>query len=111
MSTKDVFNEGNNLSLPVPTNTKSGSPVRVGGLNAIAQTDEGAGGNPAGSASCQLKGVHLVSVTGAVANVGDPVYIDPANNGVNVTNTNPVFGHALETKTAAAAEIRVRLTN
>lgn len=111
MATNTVFEDGDYLSLPVPAGTVSGDPRRIGGLNAVAQTARGAGGNASTNASVMLKGVHKVTVTGAVANVGDPVYIDVATNGVNVTNTNPIFGHALETKSATAAPIRVRLVN
>lgn len=110
MATNIVFQDGDNLSLPVPANTKSGAPVRVGGLNGVCLTAVGEGGNASDRASVQLKGVAAISVTGAVANVGDPVYID-GSNGVNVTNTNPLFGHALETKSASAAVIRVRIAN
>lgn len=110
MATNTRFEDGDYLSLPVPSGTKSGAPVRVGSLNGVAQTDRDGGGNPAGSASVMLKGVHDITVTGIVANVGDPVYIDSGNK-VNVTNTNPVFGHALATKTAADAVIPVRVSN
>jgi predicted RecA/RadA family phage recombinase len=111
MAENTVFEDGDYLSLPVKAGTKSGDPVRVGGLNGVAQTAIGGGGNAAANASVMLKGVHKITVTGAVANVGDPVYIDVATGGVNVTNTNPVFGHALETKAAAASDIRVRVNN
>lgn len=110
MATNTRFEDGDYLSLPVPSGIKSGDPVRVGSLNGVAQTDRDGGGNPAGNASVMLKGVHDVTVTGAVANVGDPVYIDGSNK-LNVTNTNPVFGHALATKGAAAGVIPVRVSN
>lgn len=111
MAKNTIFEDGDYVSLPVPASTASGSPVRVGGLNGVTQTARGAGGNASTNASVMLKGVHSITVTGAVANVGDPVYIDIATNGVNVTNTNPLYGHALETKAAAASAIRVRVTN
>jgi predicted RecA/RadA family phage recombinase len=109
MATNTVFEDGDYLSLPVASGTASGAPVRVGSLNGVTQTKEGGGGNPALSASVVLKGVHLLTVTGAVTNVGDPVYI--AAGALNVTNTNPLFGHALQTKSAGAAAIRVRVNN
>lgn len=109
MATNVHYAKGDNLSLPVPAGTASGAPVRVGSLNGVAMTKEGEGGNPSGSASVQLVGVFDVTVTGAVSNVGDPVYI--AAGALNVTNTNPLFGHALATKGAAAGVIPVRVSN
>ena len=109
MATNVKYAEGDNLSLPVPDGTASGAPVRVGSLNGVAMTKEGEGGNPDNYASVQLKGVFMLTVTGAVTNVGDPVYI--AAGALNVTNTNPLFGHALATKAAAAGVIPVRVTN
>jgi predicted RecA/RadA family phage recombinase len=112
MATNTKFEDGDYLSLPVPAATASGAPVHVGvlaaGLNAVAQTKEGEGGNPAGFASCMLKGVHLISVTGATA-VGDYVYITVPGNAVNVTNTNAKFGVALAVKGAPAGVIPVRV--
>lgn len=113
MATNVVFNEGDNLSLPVIAGTKSGDPVLVSGdltsgVTGVAMTDRGAGGNAAGNASVQRKGVFEVSVTGAVTVVGAPVYITAANV-VNVTNTNVLFGYALETKGASAGPINVLL--
>lgn len=113
MAKNVIFEEGDNLSLPVKADTKSGDPVLVSadltsGLVGVALTDEGEGGNPDGFASVQLKGVVDISVTGAVTVVGAPVYITAANV-VNVTNTNVLFGYALETKGASASVIRVRI--
>lgn len=110
MATNVRYAKGDNLSLPVPAGTKSGDAVRVGGLNGVAMTAISEGGNPTGSASVQLAGVFDVTVTGAVTNVGDPVYI-AAGGGINVTNTNPLFGHALASKAAAAGVIPVRVSN
>lgn len=113
MATNIVYNDGDNLSLPVAAGTVSGDPVLVGAnlaslLVGVALTDIGAGGNPTGYASVQCKGVVDVSVTGAVTVIGSPVYITAAN-AVNVTNTNVLFGYALETKAAGASVIKVRL--
>lgn len=103
-----VFNEGDKLSLPVPADTASGAPVKVGSIIGVTATAEGEGGNPDGHASVWTRGVYALEVTGAIANVGDPVYITSAN-ALNVTNTNTLFGYALETKGAAAGTIRVKL--
>lgn len=98
------------MSLSVPAGTKAGDPVRVGALNGVAVTNVSEGGNPPGSASVQIKGEFDFTVTGIVAKVGDPVFIK--DGALNVTNTNPLFGHALETKPLAAASvIAVRLAN
>lgn len=111
MATNVHFAQGDNLSLPVPNNTDSGAPVRVGSLNGVAMTAEGDGGNPSGSASVQLVGVFDLEVTGAVTNVGDPVYITSAG-ALNVTAAdNDLFGHALASKAAAASVIPVRVSN
>lgn len=109
MATNVHYAKGDNLSLPVPAGTTSGDPVHIGGLNGVAMTSISEGGNPTGSASVQLVGVFDLEVTGAVAAVGDPVYIDAG--ALNVTNTNPMFGHALATKAAAAGVIPVRVSN
>jgi predicted RecA/RadA family phage recombinase len=106
MALNEVFRDGNKLSLPVPNDTLSGAPVKIGSLVGVCETREGQGGNPEGYASVWLVGVHDLSVTGAITNVGDPVYIT-TGNALNVTNTNTLFGYALETKGAAAGVIRV----
>lgn len=113
MAKNVIFEDGDNLSLPVKADTQSGDPVLVSadltsGLVGVALTDEGEGGNPDGYASVQMKGVVDISVTGAVTVIGAPVYITAANV-VNVTNTNVLYGYALETKGASASVIRVRI--
>lgn len=72
MARNEVFKNADYLSLPVATGALSGSPVRVGGLNGVLQTNEGsvdipsvptpsayseaASSNKAGYASVALKG-------------------------------------------------------
>jgi predicted RecA/RadA family phage recombinase len=58
-------------TLPVLAGTVSGNPVIVGMLPGVALTDRDASGN----ATVQLDGAFDVSVTGAIASVGLPVYI------------------------------------
>jgi hypothetical protein len=113
MAKNIIFEDGDNLSLPVISGTVSGDPVLVSGdltsgITGIALTTRGEGGNAAGNASVQRKGVARVSVTGAVTVIGAPVYITAAN-AVNTTNTNVLFGYALETKAAGASVISVLL--
>lgn len=117
MSLNEVFKLGNRISLPVPVGTKSGDPVRVGGLNGIAEVDVAtaedtpnylSGQNTTGWASCKLDGAFYVQVTGVTA-PGTPVYITAAG-ALNVTAAgNSLWGHALGTKTAAIAPVVVRI--
>lgn len=122
MAKNEVFRYGDHLSLPVPAGTVSGDPVVVGTLPGVAQTDRpvtGAnptfgGGNPEGQASVWLDGVHKLRVDGAVTTVGQSVYYvgDGTTRNTTLTTTaagNTLFGQALETKTATAAEISVRV--
>lgn len=133
MAKNFVWKDADYLSLPVPTGTLSGSPVRIGGLNAVTQTDEGsveiarnnalypnystsngASSNKAGYASVALKGAVRVVVSGAIAKVGDPVYINLADNKLNASDNSgarPLFGHALRTKPAGDGEVIVRIAN
>lgn len=114
MAFNEVFKVGNNISLPVPAGTASGDPVRVGGLNGVAQTDVAVAGDLAGLnrdgyASIKLDGAHQLQVTGTVA-PGDPVYIDSAFALSNVALGNSLFGHALTTKTVeAVGPVTVRI--
>lgn len=117
MATNEVFRDADMLSLPVPADTLSGAPVRVGaaatGLNGVTQTAEGAGGNADGYASVMLKGTHKLAVgtTTALA-VMDPVYITSGNALTPSASGNQLFGHALQVKSTTAGEIiTVRVAN
>ena len=103
MAVNEQFRNANHVSLPVPAGTKSGDPVRVGVLNGVAQTNvatdtDWAGGNPAGHASVWLDGSFVLPVTGAVAEVGAPIYID--DDGALSASGSVLFGAALATQTA-----------
>ena len=93
MAKNEVFKDAEGLSLPVATGVKSGTALRIGILNAVAQTDEGsvtnanyvfAGiaqptggiGNAAGFATVKTTGAWSVPVTGAL-NIGDAVFYHP----------------------------------
>lgn len=118
MAKNEVHKIGDGLSLPVPTGTRSGTPLRIGILNAVAQTDVGGSvntdyvfagiaqptggiGNAAGWASVKRSGAWLVPVVGAVANIGDPVYIKADGTLTSVATGAFLWGAALRTKAAA----------
>lgn len=116
MATNTIFEDGDYLSLPVPSGTVSGGPVRVGsiaaGVNGVAQTDRGEGGNAAGNASVMLKGVHdLTVVLASSIAVGGPVYITSANVLNDTSASNALFGHAMEASASGTVVIRVRVSN
>lgn len=108
MARNEVFRDTDHLSLPVPADTPSGTPVIVGSLVGITQTAEGEGGNADGFATVWRKGGHRVNVTGAIAAVGTPVYIPPAGGALTATTTgNTVWGYALETKGSGTGPLTV----
>lgn len=130
MATNEVFRDADHLSLPVPSGTKAGSPVRIGGLNGVTETDRAnasvpptnsdgtpntaynyGGGNPDGNATVWLKGAHEFTVDFAVAAVGDPVYIDDSNALSGTATDNDLYGHALTTKAADEGPLTVRIAN
>ena len=47
MAKNITYKPGNHISAPVPAGTKSGAPLRIGGLNAVAVTDRAEVGAPA----------------------------------------------------------------
>lgn len=132
MATNEHFRAGDAISLPVPSGTTAGTPLRIGGLNGVTQTDRAktdvdpynadgtpnstykrGGGNVDGNASVWLDGAHQLAVgtTTALA-VGDPVYITSGNALTPVSTGNSLFGHALSAKGTTAGEvITVRIAN
>lgn len=108
MAKNRVYAHGNQLTVPVLAGVLTGSPVIVGMIPGVALTDRDANGN----AMCQLgDGAFDVSVTGAIASVGLPVYITSATGALVVAPGAGIqlFGHALATKGAGAGVISVRL--
>lgn len=112
MALNEVFKEGNHLSLPVPDGTISGKSLRIGVLNAVAETDEGGAtvvvngitqqsggiGNKDNFASVSLVGAWEIDVAGALT-VGQAVYIKTSDNTLTATATgNFLFGAALRAK-------------
>jgi hypothetical protein len=94
-------------TLPVLAGVVSGGPVIVGMMPGVALTDRDASGN----ATVQLDGAFDVSVTGAIATVGLPVYITSATGALVVAPGVGIqlFGHALQTKGAGAGIITVEV--
>lgn len=128
MARNEVYKDANYLSLPVATGKLSGQPVRIGGLNAVLQTNEGSVDKPAGAyneapssnkagyASVALIGAWRlpVSTTTTLA-IGAPVYIITATGVLTTTDNtgaNPLFGHALSAKGAVDGQlVIVRIAN
>jgi len=99
--------EALHIELPVPAGVLSGEPVAVGAWRGVAQTDRDANGN----ATVWINGSAELTVDGAVATVGLPVYITSAR-ALNTTATgNTLFGYSLGTKAAAAGPLEVGLLN
>jgi predicted RecA/RadA family phage recombinase len=103
------YERGRRLDLPVIAGTVSGSPVIVGMVPGVAETDR----DSAGNASVNSEGVFDVSVTGAIASVGLPVYITSSTYALVVAPGAGIqlFGHALQTKGAGAGTIQVRIAS
>jgi predicted RecA/RadA family phage recombinase len=110
MAKNRVFESGKKLTLPVQAGVVSGSPVIVGMIPGVALTNRDSNGN----ASVQTgDGVFLLSVTGALASVGLPVYITSATYALVVAPGAGIqlFGHTLDTKGAGAGTVRVRIAD
>lgn len=123
MALNEVFKEANHLSLPVPDGTLSGKPLRIGILNAVAETDEGGQtvvvngitqntggvGNADNFASLSLVGAWNLPVVGAVAAVGQAIYIKTDNTLTATALGNFLFGAALRTKGTGTADLLVKV--
>jgi len=126
MATNEIFRDGDNLSLPVPTGTLSGTPLRIGALNCVATTDEGSVvrtpapgywqqpsggiGNAAGYASVRCSGSWSVPVTGALT-LGQLVYIK-ADGTLTATSTgNKVWGKALRASGTGTSNVIVKIVD
>ena len=115
MATNIVYKPGQHLPAPVPANTKAGTAVRIGGLNAITVTDRAktdvdilnadgsrntaynaGGGNANGNASVWFEGVAKVVVTSAAApTFGQAIHL--ASSGLTTTaGSDPLWGHAVD---------------
>ena len=116
MARNITYKPGDHISAPVPAGTKSGQPLRIGGLNAIAVTDRAktdvaalntdgtrnasynwGGGNPNGYASVWLEGAAEVVVTAAAApTFGKAVYITSAGALTETATNNTLWGHNID---------------
>lgn len=96
MATNEQFRYADHLSLPVPSGTVSGDPVRVGILNGVAQTHRGEGGNESTYATVWLNGSHTFTVVGAVDEVGQSIYF--ADGALSSAEGGALFGVALATQ-------------
>jgi predicted RecA/RadA family phage recombinase len=109
MAKNRVMADGKHITLPVLAGTVSGSPVIAGMLPGVAITNRDSNGN----ATVQTDGVFLLSVSGALASVGLPIYIASATYGLGVAPGAGIqlFGHTLDTKGAGAGYVRVRIAH
>lgn len=111
MATNEIFRDADHISLPVPTGTKAGDPVKVGSLIGVAEIDR----QSDGEATVWRKGEHRLSCSDAVTAVGTPLYVagDGTSRITAVTTTatsNTLFGYAHGTKTAGTGTIPVILS-
>jgi hypothetical protein len=118
----EVFKEANHLALPVPDGTLSGTPLRIGILNAVAETDEGGQtavvngitqntggiGNKDNFASLSFVGAWRLTVTGTLT-VGQAVYITGAGALTATSTGNFLFGAALRAKGSGAGDAIVKI--
>lgn len=105
----EILRDADKIALPVPTDTPAGAPVLVGAFVGVTATAEGEGGNVAGEASVWRTGGYELTVTGAAASVGLPVYI---TSGLALTMTatgNTLFGYSLSTKGSGSGLLLVAL--
>lgn len=107
MATNEVYRDADTLVLPVIEGVTAGDAVSSGSFVGVALTDRDADGN----ATVRLKGVFNVSVTGALATAGLPVYITVATGALVVASGAGIirFGTALEAKGAGAGVIPVAI--
>lgn len=105
-------------SLPVPDGTKSGDPVKVGSLVGVALTDRAkspeletdfGNGNREGYATVARDGAWKLTVTGAVTQIGAPVYISGTGTLSVTAGSDTLFGYALGLKDAAAGIVVVEI--
>lgn len=126
MALNEIFKEGNHLSAPVADTVRSGEPLRIGILNAVAETDAGGAtdsrnringvdqatggvGNAVGNTSVSHVGVWRLSVAGALSGYGAPVYIK-TDGTLTATATGAfLFGAAIRAKGTGTGDAIVKV--
>nr|WP_297424774.1 DUF2190 family protein [uncultured Actinotalea sp.] len=108
MATNEVLRNADHITLPVPSGTVAGDPVKVGSLVGVAQTSRDSDGN----ATVWRKGAYDLTVSDAVTAVGTPLYVagDGTSRITALTTTatsNTLFGYALATKGATSGPLTV----
>ena len=93
MARNERLHEGLRISLPVPTGTLSGAPVKSGPFVGVCQTKEGEGGNIAGRATVWREGEFDIEVPEAVAAEGTAIYITAANVVTTTAAGNTLLGY------------------
>lgn len=108
MAKNEHFRDADNLSLPVPDDTPTGTPVLVGELVGVTLTAEGEGGNDPGFATVRRKGAFRLEVAGA-RTVGQPVHITGSGSLTGTAGDNTLFGYALADKPSGSGVIPVAI--
>lgn len=111
------LNEGDCVTLPVPTGTLSGAPVKSGPFIGVTATREGEGFNIPGRATVWREGEFDVAVPDAVTTEGTTIYITAANALTTTAAGNTLFGYTHAdadgngaTKAAGAGTVHVILS-
>lgn len=90
------------IVLPVPAGTRSGDPVKVGGLIGVCDTDRtevvsgkqfGGVGVPDGCAAVAVDGTYSLLVPEVVSTPATPIYIKSDNTLTTTATNNTLFGH------------------
>lgn len=104
MAKNKHLKEGDNLYLPVPTDTASGDPVVVGAIPGVALIDEDEDGN----ATIDTRGAYDLEVVAndgsadTAVSEGDVLYFDSTDGNLNLDDAGDRFGYALEAVTSGA---------
>jgi predicted RecA/RadA family phage recombinase len=88
------LHDGEKITLPVPTGTLSGAPVKSGPFIGVCATKEGEGGNIAGRATVWRTGEFDLTLTDAVAAEGTAIYITAANALTTTATSNTLFAYS-----------------
>lgn len=116
MARNERLHDGDHISLPVPTGTLSGAPVKSGPFIGVTQTAEGQGGNIAGRATVWRTGEYDLPTADAIAAEGTAIYITAANVLTGTATGNTLFGYTHAdavgvgaTKSAGAGTVHIIL--